>query len=96
MAHSSRFDIQPGQMLKRRSRQESTALADAWMRVFGQKPAPHLNPHMWHVFSDAVYPSQDHQAVLDAYAECRKCAAHPAEETGVLIRVNLLVHLPPA
>lgn len=69
MARPCRFDIQPGQVLKRYSEQESTAMADAWMKVFGQKPAPHLNQHMWHVFSYAVYPSQDHQAALDAYSQ---------------------------
>jgi len=38
-ARPAGFEIQPGQVLACISREESASLADAWLKVFGQKPA---------------------------------------------------------
>ena len=68
MARIPKFEIRPGEVLTRCSREDAASLADAWLAVFGRKPAPHMQDYMWHVFSYAAYPSVNLQAALDAYA----------------------------
>lgn len=68
MGRAPGFEVRPGTILTRLSREEAASLLAAWLAVFGRAPAPHMTTFPWHVCSAAAYPSLARQAALDAYA----------------------------
>jgi hypothetical protein len=60
-------EVHPGKIVSRFSKEEAIVLANSWLSIFGEKPAPHMHDFMWHVFSYGSYPSVALQKAHDAY-----------------------------
>jgi hypothetical protein len=62
--------VEPGRIVRTFTQGEASALADAWLDVFGQDSAgANTRDYLWHVFSGRRYPALDLAAAHDAYKQ---------------------------